>query len=56
MMRCAYLLDENYFDARDARKREVVSLSQLLSSRPFPGWRSMADWIGRCGHKLGDTS
>src|SRR5260370_30934988 len=34
------LLVEKVFDARDARKREVVFQSQLLSSRPFHGWRS----------------
>lgn len=56
MMAVRTLLVEKVFDARDARKREVVFLSQLLS-QPTISWVAFGwpDGSFFAGHKLGDT-
>ena len=57
MMAVRTLLDEKVFDAHDARKREVVFLSQLLS-QPTISWVAFGwpDGSFFAGHKLGDTA
>jgi adenylate cyclase len=56
MMAVRTLLVEKVFEARDARKREVVFLSQLLS-QPTISWVAFGwpDGSFFAGHKLGDT-
>lgn len=56
MMAVRTLLVEKVFEARDAKKREVVFLSQLLS-QPTISWVAFGwpDGAFFAGHKLGDT-
>src|SRR5260370_21770282 len=56
MMAVRTLLVEKVFEPRDARKREVVFLSQLLS-QPTISWVAFGwpDGSFFAGHKLGDT-
>ena len=52
MLAVRTLLAEKVFDPRDARKREIVFRSQLLSQPTTPGWRS----AGRTARSLPGTS